>query len=283
MRISTRPRRQYSFEVVVPYVLIHLACLGIVWTDISGAAISTCVASYVIRIVAVGASYHRYFAHRSFKTTRSMQFVLGLLGSLGMQGGPLWWANTHRLHHRFADTVDDIHSPHYQGFLYAHSGWFADRAYRRTDLGAVLDLARFPELVWLDRWYLVMPAILAAAMFAVFGWAGVVWGVCVSSVLIWHTTHCIQSFGHRYGGSRRWPTRDDSRNHWVIAVLTLGEWHNNHHYCPASARQGFAWWEVDIVYALLRALSWTGLIWDLRTAPSSDLNSRLPPRARLFA
>jgi len=267
--------------------MVHLACLTAVWTGVTWSAVGLCLLSYLLRIVALSICYHRYFAHRSFKTARATQFLLAVAGSCAMERGPLWWADTHRRHHRHADTPEDIHSPRYHGFWYAHLGWFADPRYRRTDLVKVSDLAEFPELVWLDRWHHVVLVLFASLMFWLFGWTGIVWGVFVSSVLIWHVTHCIQSVSHRYGGYRRWPTQDESRNHWLIALVTLGDWHNNHHFFPSSARQGSVWWEVDIVYCILRMMAWTGLIWDLRkqpqhVAPGTDYpiarrGSSLPP------
>lgn len=256
--------------VLGPYLAIHVACVGAFWTGVSTAALSICFATYFARVFACGIAYHRYFAHRAFKTSRTMQCALALAGAFVLEGGPLWWAATHRHHHRHADTPGDLHSPRYSGLLYAHSGWFADRRYRRTNLAGVPDLARYPELVWIDRWHPVFMIIWFGSMYAFWGALGVVWGGCISSVLVWHTTHCIQSVSHAAGGYRLFPSPDESRNHLAIGLLTLGEWHNNHHYFPGSARQGFAWWEIDIVFLALRLLNRVGLVWDLR-APSQDL------------
>jgi len=263
----THPERSFNLRVLVLYLGVHFACLGIFLTGNTWEGVRICLVAFVIRSFALGAGYHRYFAHRSFQTSRAMQFVFGLFGTLALEGGPLWWAETHRRHHRYADTPEDIHSPHYQGFLYAHSGWFLDKANSKSDRSAVPDLAKYPEMIWLDEWwgYLFLPAICALALLLRFGWSGFVWGFCVSSVLVWHATHWIQSLSHSFGGYRRFESRDQSRNHWFVALITLGEWHNNHHHFPWSARQGVAWWEIDIVYSILKVMSWTGLIWDLKT------------------
>lgn len=265
---SRRPLRRFNFAVLTLYVGVHLACLAILATGVTWEGVRICLVAFVVRSFGLGAGYHRYFAHRSFQTSRPMQFVLGMLGTLGLEGGPLWWAATHRSHHRYADTPEDIHSPHYQGFLYAHSGWFLDKANSETDRAAVPDLIKYPEIVWLDQWwgYSCLPVLCAVGLLGRFGWTGLVWGFCVSSVLIWHATHWIQSLSHSYGGYRRFESSDRSRNHWFVALITLGEWHNNHHHYPWSARQGMAWWEIDIIYALLKIMSWMGLIWDLKTA-----------------
>jgi stearoyl-CoA desaturase (Delta-9 desaturase) len=263
-----RPQRRFNLGVLSLYLGVHLTCLAVFATGITWVGIRICLIAFVVRSFALGAGYHRYFAHRSFRTSRAMQFFLGLLGTLALEGGPLWWADTHRRHHRHADTPEDIHSPSYQGFLYAHSGWFLDKANSNTDRSTVRDLAKYPELVWLDQWwgYMFLPATCALVLVWHFGWTGFVWGVCVSTVLVWHATHWIQSMSHSYGGYRRFESSDHSRNHWFVAIITLGEWHNNHHRYPWSARQGVAWWEIDIVYAVLKIMSWTGLIWDLKTA-----------------
>jgi len=267
-----RPRREFNLHVLALYVGVHLLCLSVLWTGVTWSGIQICLVTFLVRIIGLGAGYHRYFAHRSFRTSRPVQFLVGLLGTLAMEGGPLWWADTHRRHHRHADSPDDLHSPHHRGFLYAHSGWFLDKAHSHTDFARVADLASFPELRWLNRpnGYLLMPALLILTLVVCLGWSGFLWGFCVSTVLVWHTTHWIQSMSHSYGGYRRFESDDRSRNHWFVALLTLGEWHNNHHRFPWSARQGAAWWEVDVVYGILKALSWAGIVWDLKT-PSRAL------------
>lgn len=252
---------------MVGYVAIHVGALGVfvVPGDLSR-GLAILAVTYYVRAFGLGAGYHRYFAHRSFKTSRAMQLVLALLGLTALQRGPLWWGETHRRHHRRVDTPDDIHSPRYQGFWYAHLGWFFDPLFAETRLDEIADLAKYPELRWLDspnasRLVLVL---LGAGMWALFGLQGLVWGFCLSTVLLWHTVHWIQSMSHSMGGYRRFDTNDHSRNHWVLGLVSLGEFHNNHHYRASSARQGYTWWEVDIVFWLLRALGAFGLVWDVK-------------------
>lgn len=261
------PRAKFRLDILLPYVLIHLACLGVFWTGVTRTGIFVGLASYYIRQFGLGVGYHRYFAHKSFKTSRQMQFFLALLGGLCLQRGPLWWADTHRHHHRGADTPEDIHSPQYQGFLYSHSGWFMDRKNWQTNLSRVTDISKFPELVFLDDWrcHEALQIVYALSLYLLFGWEGVIWGFMLSTVLLWHSTHWIQSVSHKYGGYRRFPSRDHSRNHWLFGLLTLGEYHHNHHSYPASCRQGLAWWEIDIQYYVLKTMSWLGLVWDLKT------------------
>jgi stearoyl-CoA desaturase (delta-9 desaturase) len=259
-------QRSYSVPATAFYVLLYAGCLGVFWTGVTAQAVALFVASYATRILALSISYHRYFAHRSYRTSRPMQFLLALAGATTLEGGPLWWAQTHREHHRHADTPDDLHSPTYQGFLYSHFGWFLNKQHRETDLSQVPDLAKYPELRWLDRWYLGVAGAYALALTAAFGLTGFVWGFCLSTVAILQATHFVQTVSHMYGGYRRYPTADNSRNLWWFSILAMGEgFHHNHHYQPSSARLGFFWWEFDAGYQFLRALQWLGLVTDLRT------------------
>jgi stearoyl-CoA desaturase (Delta-9 desaturase) len=266
------PIREYSSPATAFYVLLYLGTLGVFWTGVTVQALVILVATYVIRILALSIGYHRYFAHRSFTASRPVQFALATLASTAFEGGPLWWAQTHREHHRHADTPDDLHSPSFQGFLYSHFGWFLSKQHRRTDYSQVRDLARFPELVWIDRWYLLVMAAYASLLYACVGVTGVVWGVCMSTILILQATHFVQTVSHAYGGYRRYPTIDNSRNHWWFALLTMGEgFHHNHHYFPSSARFGVVWWEFDMGYQVLRLMQWLGLISELKVPAAAAI------------
>ena len=227
--------------------------------------------TFALRTFALTAGYHRYFSHRSFRTSRAFQLLLAVLGCASFQQGPLWWAGHHRHHHRNTDRPTDVHSPRHQGFLWAHVGWVF--AYRNapTRLDLVKDLGRFPELRWLDRHHKLPAFAMAAAAYAAAGMPGLVWGFLLPTVLLFQTTFLVNSMAHGWG-TRRYDTKDDSRNNWWVALLTFGEgWHNNHHRHPGSARQGFFWWELDVTWLILRALSCAGVVWDLQ----------LPPRALL--
>jgi stearoyl-CoA desaturase (delta-9 desaturase) len=233
-------------------------------------------------MLAITAFYHRYFSHRAFRTSRAVQFAFAVLGASAVQRGPLWWAAHHRHHHAQADRPDDRHSPRVHGFLWSHVGWFLARENFATRIELVQDLARFPELRWLDRFDAVIPALLAVLLLVLGaslervapelgtnGWQLVVWGFCISTVALWHATFTINSLAHRFG-TRRYATRDDSRNNAWLAFLTFGEgWHNNHHRYPAAARQGFYWWEVDVAWYALRLLAALGVVWDLRPVPTA--------------
>jgi stearoyl-CoA desaturase (delta-9 desaturase) len=267
---------------VVPFVGLHAAIFAVPWVGVSGVAIAVAIGLYALRMLAVTAFYHRYFSHRSFKTSRLVQLVFALLGATAVQRGPLWWAAHHRHHHAHADRSSDAHSPRQHGFLWSHMGWFLARANFPTKLELVPDLARYRELALLDRFDAAVPLLLAAALYAAgaaleeftpsLGTNGLqllVWGFAVSTVAVWHATFAINSLAHTVG-RRRFATRDNSRNNFALALLTFGEgWHNNHHRFPAAARQGFRWWEIDLTYYVLRVLALTGLIWELRPVPAA--------------
>lgn len=225
-----------------------------------------CFALYVTRMFAVTGFYHRYFSHRTFKTSRWFQFVMAFWTMTSSQRGVLWWAAHHRNHHKFSDTEHDVHSPRLTGFLHSHIMWLYDRN-EATDYARVKDLCRYPELIVLDKFWYVPPTLLGVACFAVAGWPGLFIGFMMSTTLLWHGTFTINSLSHVWGKTR-YKTGDDSRNNWVLAIVTMGEgWHNNHHYFMNSTRQGFFWWEVDITYMILKAMSWVGLVWDLKEPP----------------
>jgi stearoyl-CoA desaturase (delta-9 desaturase) len=258
--------------------LIHvLAVAGVLLTGWSWRGLALALALYVARMLFVCLGYHRYFSHRTFKTSRPFQFVLAFLAQTSAQKGALWWAAHHRRHHRYSDAPLDVHSAKQQGLWASHVGWVLVRDNDATRLDEVADLARYPELRWLDRWKFTPVIVFAAALLALGGVHGLVWGFLVSTVLLWHGTFTINSLSHLIG-SRRYATSDDSRNNWLLAIITLGEgWHNNHHHYQSSARQGFFWWEYDLAYYALRLLGFIGLVWEIRPVPSRLLS----PAARL--
>ncbi len=264
---------------VAPFLAVHLMCLGPLFVGWSWTAVLAALALYWFRAFAITAFYHRYFSHRTYRASRAMQFLFALCGASAVQRGPLWWAAHHRLHHRHSDGPEDVHSPRRHGFWWSHMGWITAPANFPTRLDVVPDLARFPELRWLDRFDTVVPILLAAGLYglgAALGGAGVdtsgpqmlVWGFFISTVALFHATSLINSAAHRMG-RRRYQTRDDSRNSLLLALLTLGEgWHNNHHHYPAATRQGFFWWEIDVTWYVLLIMSRLGLIRDLQPVPA---------------
>jgi stearoyl-CoA desaturase (delta-9 desaturase) len=280
-RPAVKPAISSGFILAsVPYAFMHLACLAVFWTGVSADALLVCFVSYAVRMFGVTAAYHRYFSHRSYKTSRVFQFLLALLATSSAQLGPLWWAATHRHHHATSDTQADPHSPRHYGFLWAHMGWFLHPGNRHDSHTVIRDYAKYPELVWIDRWCLITPALLGLATYGLgvalqsagrptSGAQMLVWGFVVATILLYHGTYTINSLSHVFG-SQRFYTGDDSRNNPLLAMITLGEgWHNNHHRYQSSCRQGIYWWELDITYLVLQLLARLGLVWELRPVPQS--------------
>lgn len=264
------------------FVGVHLACFLAFYTGVSWAAVAMLVFTYGIRMFGITGVFHRYFSHRTYKTSRLFQFVLGYLGTSAAQQGPLWWAAHHRHHHRHSDTEEDIHSPIHKGFWWSHVGWVIAKKYEKTNMKAIPDFAKYPELRFLNNFHIIPPITFALAVYGV-GWLleryapglgtngfqMLVWGFFISTTLLYHGTFCINSVAHVFG-KRRFRTNDHSRNNWLLAIITLGEgWHNNHHRCPYAEAQGLYWWEIDISHYILKGLSAVGLVWDLQKAPNT--------------
>lgn len=273
--------RAFNLIRVLPFVGLHLACLLVIFTGMSTFAVAFAIGFFVLRMFAITGFYHRYFSHKTFKTNRFWQFVFGALGASAAQRGPLWWAAHHRHHHQHSDEPDDLHSPHQGGFWWAHMGWFTCDAGFAMDERRVRDWMKFPELRFINRFDALVPALAVILIYAVgemlAAWAPglgtngfqlVVWGFFISTVALFHATVSINSLAHVWG-HRRFDTKDDSRNNFWLALITLGEgWHNNHHRWPQSARQGFRWYEVDLTYYLLCGLEKLGIVHDLNPIPT---------------
>jgi len=254
---------------VAGFLIVHVAAvLGVVLIGFSWTGVALCVASYYVRMFAITAGFHRYFSHRAYRLSRVPQFLLALLGQTSAQKGVLWWASNHRHHHKYSDRPEDIHSPIQNGFWWSHIGWILSGLYDETDYSRIPDLAKFPELRWLDRNQYAATMAYAVALYFAFGSTGLVYGYFLSTVLLWHGTFTINSLMHLFG-RRVFPTADQSRNSMTFALITMGEgWHNNHHFYPSSAAQGFTWWQVDMSFSLLWLGEKIGLVKGLRRAPS---------------
>ncbi|HKE88825.1 MAG TPA: acyl-CoA desaturase [Gemmatimonadales bacterium] len=253
---------------VLPFVAMHLACLGVIWVGASWTAVGVAAGLYVLRMFAITGFYHRYFSHRTYEVSRPVQFLIAVAGATCVQRGPLWWAAHHRKHHRHADTEVDVHSPRIHGFWWSHMGWITSPENFPTDVKQVPDLARYPELRFLDRFDIVVPLLLAIALFVLGGAQWLVWGFFISTVVLFHCSCFINSLAHQLG-RRRYPTPDDSKNSLLLSLITFGEgWHNNHHWYPGATRQGFYWWEVDFTFYGLWLLSRLGIIRNLHPVPA---------------
>jgi stearoyl-CoA desaturase (delta-9 desaturase) len=252
---------------VLVFIGVHLMGLFIVQTGARWEWVLLAVGSYYLRMFGVTAGYHRYFAHRAFKTSRVLQFCMAFLAMTSAQKGVLWWAAHHRHHHKHSDGEQDVHSPIQTGFWYSHLGWILTKGSQRTDFNQVKDFARYPEIALLDRYYLIPPTVYAALMYALWGFPGLIWGFFISTIVLYHCTFFINSLSHMFGNVR-YASNDGSKNSFILAVLCCGEgWHNNHHYYQSAVRQGWFWWEVDLSYYILTMLSWTGVVWELRAPP----------------
>ena len=269
---------------VVPFLAMHAGCLAVLWVGASAVAVWTAVGLFYARMFFLTGFYHRYFSHRTFRTSRAGQLALAIAGATAVQRGPLWWAAHHRHHHRHSDEESDVHSPVRHGFWRSHVGWLLTRACFPTQLRQVRDLARYPELVFLDRYDTLIPIALGGALYGAgalleavapslgtTGWQMFVWGFCISTTALFHAACTINSLSHVFG-TRPYATSDSSRNNPLLALLTLGEgWHNNHHHYMHSVRQGFRWWQLDLTYLGLRALAALRLISHLRPVPAAVL------------
>lgn len=272
-----------------PFIALHLGCMLVFIAGWSPTALLTACITYAVRGFCITAGYHRYFSHRSFKTSRLFQFLMALFGTMAIQMGPLWWASHHRNHHRYSDQARDMHSPVSSSFLWSHIGWImSSSSYRNVDTSLVGDLVKYPELRWLDKWCLIPPVLLGVCLWitgevlrhsaphlATDGLQLLTWGFFISTVALHHVTFSINSIAHVFG-SRRFSTGDQSRNNPALALISMGEgWHNNHHRFPGSARQGIYWWEIDITHYILKILSFAGIVHSVKVTSRQSVNKAL--------
>jgi stearoyl-CoA desaturase (delta-9 desaturase) len=273
--VAARPPVWYRAARVglalTPLVAVHAALVGMLYVPPTLTAIVLLIVVTRVAGFGITVGFHRLLAHRAFRTPRWVRFLLAAAGCTALQKGPLWWVIHHRLHHRHSDKPGDPHSPVVDSLWYAHSGWLFANDLTRPDRRTVKDLTAAPELVWLDRLWVLPGLLLAGACYLAGGWAGVVYGYCLGAVLVFQVTFAVNSFGHRFG-PQRYATGDGSRNNLALGVLALGDgWHNNHHRAPTSARHGFAWYEFDQSYLVIRLLRRVGLAWDVREPPPAAL------------
>jgi stearoyl-CoA desaturase (delta-9 desaturase) len=293
--VTPEVRRKPIIKQEIAFAFMHLIPIAAIWTGATFFDWMVCIFLYVFRMFWITGGYHRYFAHKSYKTSRWFQFVIAFMAQTSAQKGALWWAAHHRHHHRHSDTPADPHSMKIYGFWYSHIGWIVGPDFKETDYKVIGDYAKYPELVWLNKHYLVPPVFLAVVvtalggivnggsilmMFTSAGFSTLLIGFFLSTVILYHGTFSINSIMHKFG-RQRYQTHDESRNSVWLALLTLGEgWHNNHHYYETASRQGFFWWEIDITWYILKTLSWVGLIWDLKGVPKHIKYSKDKEHAR---
>lgn len=278
-----RPGRRFSPMSCLGFIGTHAGVALIFITGFSWVALFSLFCVYALNMFGISAGFHRYFSHRSYKTNRFFQFVLAWLGTSAAQRGPLWWAAHHRDHHRHSDQKEDIHSPIREAFWYSHFGWILCPENFATKHSRVRDLTKYPELRFLDRFYLVPPFVRASILFGLGSFLAsnypqlqtsgpqlLAWGFFAGTMISYHITFSINSFAHLFG-SRSYETSDSSKNNWLLALLTFGEgWHNNHHQYPGLERHGHRWWEFDLTHSLLKILSSLGVVYDMRVQPPID-------------
>lgn len=272
--MKSRNNPKIRYHEMIPLAILYLIAFSAFFTGISWTSVMICIGLFFLRAFAIGGGYHRYFSHKTYKTSRVFQFILAFLAQSSFEKGVLWWANHHRLHHKYSDTINDVHSPRQHGFWFSHMGWIFTDRFLSKDYQMVNDLEKFPELRFLDKWHWIPGLTLATIVFLCAGYQGFVVGFVISTLLVHHLTYSINSLCHKFG-SQRYITGDDSRNTWWLALFSMGEsWHNNHHYYPNSVRQGFFWWEFDLTYYILKLLAVFGIVWDLRCPTAKVINDR---------
>jgi stearoyl-CoA desaturase (delta-9 desaturase) len=217
----------------------------------------------------ISLGYHRLHTHRSYKVPLGLEYFFAVCGALTLEGGPIFWVATHRIHHQNSDQPGDPHSPNDGGF-WAHVGWilFGEVNHNNTRANSKYapDLAKHRFYVWLNNYHWIPLVILGVILLAIGGLPLMLWGVCLRVVIGLHATWLVNSATHMWGG-RRFATRDDSRNNWWVALITFGEgWHNNHHAHPTSARHGLAWYEFDPSWISLKVLKFFGIAKSIKVA-----------------
>ncbi len=267
--IADRINWHTIFFVTAFHILAVVSVFTMSWAN----AAAWFVTWWVAASWGIGLGYHRLLTHRGFKAPVWLVRFMAVCASLALQSGPLSWVTTHRIHHAFTDTDRDPHSPR-NGTYWAHMGWIF-RGTAQIQSQATMqryspDLMKDKFLVVLDKYYWVTAVVVAAVLFAIGGWTMVLAGIFLRTVMGWHFTWLVNSATHLWG-SRRFDTRDDSRNNALVAAVTFGEgWHNNHHAFPRSAKHGLTWREFDINWIQLRLLEKLGLVSDVYAYDLAD-------------
>jgi fatty-acid desaturase len=255
--ITIKQRKGISWNTTVFMVLFHLGAVPAIFMFKWQAVVIAMVLWWISASPGVGMGFHRLLTHRGYKTPKFVEYMLAVFGTLALEGGPIYWVVTHRLHHAHADAPGDPHTPR-DGGWWSHIGWILSGTAQRHDKATIAryapDLVKDRFHVWLNRLYWVPLTVVGLALLLFGGWSYLMWGVFVRVVVNLHATWLVNSAAHMWG-RRRFATRDDSRNNWWVVLLTFGEgWHNNHHAHPTSARHGLAWYEIDLNWWGIRTL-----------------------------
>ena len=247
----------------------HIGAVAALFYIDYGAMLAALILYYAAGMLGIGMSYHRLLTHRSYRTTKFIEYFLTICGTLALEGGPIFWVATHRIHHQKSDQEGDPHTPR-EGTFWAHMGWILMGEGLHHDASVLAkytpDLSKDKFHVWLSNWHWLTNVVVGLGLLAYGGIPYVLWGIFFRTTFGLHATWLVNSATHLWG-SRRFQTRDDSTNNWWVALLTFGEgWHNNHHAHPTSARHGLAWYELDQNWIGIRALQILGLAWDIKVA-----------------
>lgn len=262
-------RNRINWITIVALLVFHIGAVAALFM-FSWTVLFTTLGLYWCSIgLGISMGYHRLHTHRSYKCPIWMEYLFAICGTLNLEGGPIFWVATHRVHHQKSDQPGDPHSPN-DGAFWSHMGWIlfgeANHANTKAMSRFAPDLAKHKFYLWLNNWHWVPLTILGGILFAIGGLPMLCWGVFLRVTFGLHATWLVNSASHIWG-YRRFRTRDNSRNNWWVALMTFGEgWHNNHHAHPSSARHGLAWFEFDPSWLTMKVLSALGIIWDVKVA-----------------
>jgi stearoyl-CoA desaturase (Delta-9 desaturase) len=274
--ITLSNRKKMNWVTSIALILLHIGAITALFMFTWKALAVTIFLYWMTICLGISMGYHRLHTHRSYQVPRVLEYFFAVCGALTLEGGPIFWVATHRIHHQKSDQPGDPHSPR-EGAWWSHVGWilFGETNHNNTRVMGKYapDLMKHPFYVWLNNYHWVPLAVLGAVLLAVGGLPVFLWGICVRVVFGLHSTWLVNSATHLWG-SRRFNTRDDSRNSWWVALLTFGEgWHNNHHAHPTSARHGLAWYEFDISWIQIRILKFLGIAKAIRVATIASVSS----------
>ena len=261
VRVS-QPRLLINWTVGITMALLHVGAIAALFV-FSWKAFAIAAFLYYVTIgLGISMGYHRLHTHRSYKVPLALEYFFAVCGALTLEGGPISWVATHRIHHQKSDLPGDPHSPR-EGAWWSHMGWVILGPGNHNDTRKMSkyapDLAKHRFYLWLNTYHYVPSIVLAILLFAIGGVPLVLWGIFLRIVVGFHATWLVNSATHIWG-SRRFVTHDDSRNNWWVALLTFGEgWHNNHHAHPASARHGLVWYELDLSWMQIKMLRLFGI------------------------
>jgi fatty-acid desaturase len=270
-------REKLNWPTIIAFSVFHILAVVALFF-FSWPALFSAVALYWISLsFGIGMGYHRLLTHRSYRVPKWIEYFLTICGTLALEGGPIFWVATHRVHHQFSDKEGDPHSPR-EGTWWAHMIWMLVGDVGHCDPAACAryapDMAKDRFHVWLSKYHYLPLVLVGIVLYAFGGLPCLLWGVFLRVTLGLHATWLVNSATHLWG-QRRFATRDDSRNNWFVAAMSFGEgWHNNHHAHPTSARHGLAWYEVDITWMTIRLLQAVGLAKSVRVASLSAVTER---------